>query len=79
VLPATVARNCPGSPGLPPTEPRPLQSTWTLASRPLPGTKDDVQDTLGFFAQAVANVDLTNGRGSAPGGQFLIGSILTLF
>ena len=57
------------------------QSTWTLASRPLPGTKDDMQDTLSFFfnAQAVANVDLTNGRGSAPGGQFLIGSILTFF
>lgn len=57
------------------------QSTWTLTSRPLPGTKDDMQDTLSFFfnAQAVANVDLTNGRGSAPGGQFLIGSILTFF
>jgi peptidoglycan hydrolase-like protein with peptidoglycan-binding domain len=56
------------------------QVTWTLLSKPLPGT-DDKQDTLSLFfnAQAVANVDLTTGRCAAPSAQFLIGAIKTFF
>lgn len=56
------------------------QATWTLLSKPLPGT-DDKQDTLSLFlnAQAIVNTDLSNGRSSAPGGQFLIGAIKTFF
>ncbi len=56
------------------------QATWTLLSKPLPGTNDQ-QDTLSLFfnAQAVSNTDLSNGRSSAPGGQFLLGVIKTFF
>ncbi|WP_395696472.1 peptidoglycan-binding protein [Methylocella sp.] len=57
------------------------QITWTLSSKPLPGTADDKQDTLSLFLnlQAVTNTDLSNGQSSAPGGQFLLGAIKTFF
>lgn len=50
------------------------QVTWTLLSRPLPGTNDQ-QDTLSLFlnAQLVSTTTLSNGHSAAPGGQFLIG------
>jgi len=55
------------------------QATWTLASKPLPGTKDDMQDTLSFAfnAQAVTVTSLSTGRNSAVGGQFLLSAIKT--
>jgi hypothetical protein len=57
------------------------QATWTILHKPLPGTKDDFQDTLSFFlnTQVVSNVDLSNGQCAAPSGQFLIGVMKTFF
>src|SRR5262249_14501367 len=55
------------------------QINWTLWSPPHPTIPNADRQNIGIFlnTQLVTNTDLTTGRTSAPGGQFLAGATWT--